>query len=221
MSLADEELDSVLKRTIAPSNDKEMNTRVEVMKRRLNSRCKGLLEVASEVEYSVLHLSDGPERRSSPNSTVQYLHKTVKDFLENSKNWEWLMKSRREEYNPNLALAKSFLGQLKGIALLPVTSERFLKGVEWCLFYARLAQNGRQTDLVAILDELDRTAGEFAGNRYGSSQLIQDGVFGMNLQSQSVYTPRNRAHLNAIGPPFSTESLRFAQTSTSYLLPSV
>jgi hypothetical protein len=188
MSLADEGLNSVLKRKIALFSNEETSTRVEVMKRRLNSRCKGLLEVASELEHSddVLHLSGGPEKWSLPVSTVQYLHRTVKDFLENSKNWEWLMKSRQMDYDPNLALAKSFLGQLKGISF---TSEKFENTVEMCFFYARLAQNGRQADLVAILDELDRTAGEFVGRIHNSGQLVQDGIFAMNqdwFQKSSV-----------------------------------
>lgn len=178
MSLADEELSSVLKGNIAPFKDEELSTRVEVMKRRLNSRCKGLLEVASELEHpdDVLHLSRDPEKRSLPTSTVQYLHKTVKDFLENSKNWEWLIKSRQEDYDPNLALAKSFLGQLKGIALSPLRSGKFVSAVEMCLFYARLAQNGRQADLVAVLDELDCTAGECARRFHNSDQIVRDGI---------------------------------------------
>lgn len=184
MSLADEELNSILKLKIAPFDNEEINTRVEVMKRRLNSRCKGLLEVSSEIEQSddrgVLHLSGGPEKRSLPTSTVQYLHKTVKDFLENSKNWEWLMKSRQQDYDPHLALAKSFLGQLKGMVLFPLTSEKFVRVIERCLFYARLAQNGKQAELVAMLDELDRTAGEFASRIRGSGQLTRDSIFALN-----------------------------------------
>jgi hypothetical protein len=44
--------------------------------------------------------------------------------------------SKQEDYKPNLALAKSFLGQLKGVSL---TLGKCVSLVEICLFYARLA----------------------------------------------------------------------------------
>ena len=64
ISLADEELYSVLKRRIALFNDEEIRIRVKVTKQRLNSRCKGLLEVVSELEHSdnVLYLSASSEK---------------------------------------------------------------------------------------------------------------------------------------------------------------
>ncbi|PMD28842.1 hypothetical protein L207DRAFT_574642 [Hyaloscypha variabilis F] len=174
MSLADEELDSVLKRKIAPFDDEEINTRVDIMKRRLNSRCKGLLEVASAMENSEggLHPVGGPEIHTPPTSTVQYLHSTVKDFLENPKNWKWLMDSRQEAYDPNLALAKSFLGQLKGVSL---KTAKAVTLVEKCLLYAWLAQHGRPANLIAVLDGLDRTAGELVFDK--RFYVIQDEIF--------------------------------------------
>jgi hypothetical protein len=220
MSLADEGLDSILKHKIAPFNDEEISTRVEVMKRRLNSRCKGLLEGASEPEHldGVLHLCGGSEKQTFSNSTVQYLHRTVKDFLENSKNWEWLMKSRREDYGPNLALAKSFLGQLKGVSF---TSGKCVGLIEMCLFYARLAQNGRPADLVAMLDELDRTAGELASHIHNSSELVQNGISAMNqdwVQMSSVKKwyrmDCDWTSISSIAPRIEPQALNFLSLAT-------
>jgi hypothetical protein len=91
MSLADEELDVILKLRTEPFSLDEIKTKVDVMVRRLNSRCKGLLEVASGLDYSgnVLHINEGSsERRPLPSTTVQYLHRTVKDFLGESEELE-------------------------------------------------------------------------------------------------------------------------------------
>ncbi|KAK9782956.1 putative NADP-dependent oxidoreductase domain-containing protein [Seiridium cardinale] len=50
----------------------EVELRVEVMQRRLNSRCKGLIEIGRKSPRSSIYTSP----------TVQYLHKTVKDYVE-------------------------------------------------------------------------------------------------------------------------------------------
>ncbi|KAE9370087.1 hypothetical protein N431DRAFT_411184 [Stipitochalara longipes BDJ] len=218
MSFADEGLDSVLKQKIAPFDGEEINTRVNVMKRRLNSRCKGLLEVAPELEHpdGLLLLSSDPYSLSA--STVQYLHRTVKDFLENSKNWEWFMKSRQEDYDPNLALAKSFLGQLKGVTS---TASKGVSLVERCLFYAKLAQDRRPADIVAMLDELDRTAGELASRIDDSVSLVQNNISATNQgrynkisRNKSCISLRNWTSNPYIAPRIKPHGLSFLSLTT-------
>jgi hypothetical protein len=220
MSLADEELNSVLNRKIASFDDEEINTRVDVMKRRLNSRCKGLLEVASAMENSEggLHPVGGPERYTSPASTVQYLHRTVKDFLENPRNWKWLMDSRQEAYDPNFALAKSFLAQLKGVSLESANAAAL---VERCLLYGRLAQNGRTANIISMLDELDRTAGELAGRMDDRRQLVQDEIFAMSdscyqasLSGNLSWSLRYWTSIPNITPRIDPKGLNFLSLAT-------
>ncbi|KAK6070516.1 aflatoxin b1 aldehyde reductase member 2 [Seiridium cupressi] len=50
----------------------EVELRVDAMQRRLNSRCKGLIEIGRKSPHSFIYTPQ----------TVQYLHKTVKDYIE-------------------------------------------------------------------------------------------------------------------------------------------
>jgi hypothetical protein len=187
MSLADEELDLILKVRTEPFSVDKIKTKADVMMRRLNSRCKGLLEVASGLDYSgdVLYkyINEGSgERRPLPSTTVQYLHRTVKDFLENSKNWKWLLASRRDTYDPNLALSKSFLAQLKGTHPQTITQTSL---IAQCLFYAKRAENLSCGSLLAILDDLDRTAEGFSYTHDNRRLLLEGEV--ENLGSRLLF----------------------------------
>ncbi|KAK1503021.1 uncharacterized protein CCOS01_09179 [Colletotrichum costaricense] len=63
---ADEEIENLTKLPIREYSKAELRERTETMRRRINSRCLGLLEVAVPP--------------SSSYGSVQYLHKTVRDF---------------------------------------------------------------------------------------------------------------------------------------------
>lgn len=78
----------------------ELDFRAETTRRRLNSRCRGLLEAPDFDE-------DGPHAK------VQYLHRTVKDFLATRHDWEMAALSEQEFFHPNLALSGAFLFRLK------------------------------------------------------------------------------------------------------------
>ncbi|KEZ45119.1 hypothetical protein SAPIO_CDS2553 [Scedosporium apiospermum] len=108
LSFADEaEVESVLSQSIRPLTAKERFLRATSMKRRLNSRCKGLLEIQypQNEQHSAAGLLDqrdidhllstsalGPKSTSDLENyaqalgdlTIQYLHRTVKDYLESS-----------------------------------------------------------------------------------------------------------------------------------------
>jgi hypothetical protein len=66
------------------------------------------------------------------------------------------------------------------MVLFPLTSEKFVRVIERCLFYAQLAQNRKQAALIIILNELDRIAGEFARRIHSSSLPIRDSIFALN-----------------------------------------
>jgi hypothetical protein len=52
-------------------------------------------------------------KTSLTDSAVQYLHRTVKDFLENPTLWDQLIAANRSPYDPYLALCRSFVTQFK------------------------------------------------------------------------------------------------------------
>jgi hypothetical protein len=115
-SLAEEEFQRTTSFQIQPMSSQEVSFRTEAMRRRLSSRCKGLLEVT----------------RSSENgrSIVQYLHRTVKDYLHRADIWRHIILGA-EPFNPDLILAGTFLHSLKVMTLPPCTPE---SSWEWHTF---------------------------------------------------------------------------------------
>jgi hypothetical protein len=84
----------------------EQMYRAETTRRRLYSRCKGLLEAPS-------FASNGPE------ANVQYLHRTVRDFLEEDRARNFLMSSlsaKDKEFDPHLSLCAALLRHIKAIS---------------------------------------------------------------------------------------------------------
>ncbi|KAF2177486.1 hypothetical protein K469DRAFT_603169, partial [Zopfia rhizophila CBS 207.26] len=129
LSLADEEDPEYCFRTaVKPITNSDKLSRSRNMKRRLNSRCKGLLEVAS-VSTS-LHMA---------NQKVQYLHRTVKDFLETPAVWSWIVGSNSTPFDPHLSLCRSFLLQLKGLDATSLQIDSFWSMIIWCIEHAATA----------------------------------------------------------------------------------
>lgn len=92
----------------------ECSSRFESMKRRLNSRCKGLLEVYPEVDkYSQL----GPR--------VGFLHRTVRDFLRTDVLRKMLGESESEAFDANLVLCKSLLAHVKTLQIQEYSTDHF------------------------------------------------------------------------------------------------
>ncbi|KAK4552316.1 hypothetical protein LTR86_010487 [Recurvomyces mirabilis] len=76
---------------------------LENMKRRLNSRTRGLLETSSHV-YG---------HRLISGAKVEYLHRTVKEFVETASVWQELCKTQRIEFKVDEILCKAYLKATK------------------------------------------------------------------------------------------------------------
>jgi hypothetical protein len=86
----------------------EIDFKIEMMRRRLNSRCKGLLEAPSY---------DGNLSRAK----VQYLHRTVRDYLHRPDMWDYLRSRVSASYDPDLMLCGAYLQMLKTVNMSDVT----------------------------------------------------------------------------------------------------
>lgn len=84
-----------------PISYKEQEYRAETMRRRLNSRCKGLLEAPNFRLY-------GPETK------VQYLHRTVKDFFDEDRG-RAIIASVPQDFDPHIALCAALVRHTKAI----------------------------------------------------------------------------------------------------------
>ena len=84
----------------------EQMYRAETTRRRLYSRCKGLLEAPGFA-------------RKGPEANVQYLHRTVRDFLEEDRARNFLMSSlsaREKEFDPHLSICAALIRHTKAIS---------------------------------------------------------------------------------------------------------
>ena len=170
LSFADEELEFVQDCKVHSLGDEERTLRADIMRRRLNSRCKGLLEVAREREAFISNLSlmaheDQPTTSvlHPADLTVQYLHRTVKDYLESPPVSAQLLAATQSQFDPFLSLCKSCVVQLKVSSGCSLGLERIWDIVHQCIAYARSMQENTTHSqaleaLTAVLDELDRAA---------------------------------------------------------------
>lgn len=165
LSFAEDGLELALQAKVAPLSSEEVTFRIETMRRRLNSRCKGLLEVPSlDVDGTA--------------ATVQYLHGTVKGFLTAPEIWSYTLSGSAEPFDPTSALYASFTMRIKKTK----PRKDMLPGL-WAVFNActkhtQSVQSKHNSDqanqaAILILDERDSAAGrllngdcESSGNKW-------------------------------------------------------
>ncbi|GAB1319895.1 hypothetical protein MFIFM68171_10105 [Madurella fahalii] len=90
-----EDPDFAIRLSIQPIDSESIKTKAETLRRRLNSRCKGLLEL-------------GPE----PHYRVELLHKTVRDFIKKPEVSR-RMHDASKDFDLNLQLCSAYLALLK------------------------------------------------------------------------------------------------------------
>lgn len=118
----DEDQDLVFKTKTGSITTSELTRREEAMIPRLKSRCAGLLEVQG-FESGLIRL---------PGSYVQYLHLTVREYLEKPDVWAGLLKlTSSSGFNASVSLLRS------NLLLLKVTEVSTLK----CYIENRLSQS--------------------------------------------------------------------------------
>lgn len=110
LSFADEEDDYAVRLPVKEIESNVYEARIETMRIRLNSRCKGLLETTAP----------GREREgivggwgSIHPQTVRYLHRTVKDFLEAPERRDKIMKVIDPSFDPHIRLCSGYLALYK------------------------------------------------------------------------------------------------------------
>jgi hypothetical protein len=108
-SFADEESpESAIKMRLGSMTQSEISLRVEAVNRRLNSRCKGFLET----DRGLQSIQDKDMRRPSQ-LTVQYLHRTVRDFIKSPKAQSFVQSSTNPDFDPSIQLCVAYLMDMK------------------------------------------------------------------------------------------------------------
>lgn len=107
----DDDLESAMSAQIRPLLPEELDIRHENMKRRLNSRCKGLLEV---YEYSGTNIEPG--LTIGETLKVGYLHRTAREYFRSERiRHRVLDATNQPPFNPCQNWANGFLWSLKTI----------------------------------------------------------------------------------------------------------
>lgn len=138
----------------------ELSYMAETMRRRIMSRCKGLLEVP---QAHVDH-----ER-----AKVGYLHRTVRDFFKSTEAWTYI-RSGAPDFDAPLHLAASSLRLTKmtSVRVRAGVIDEFWHEALFCAEYARKCED--PTVAIPILDELSRVGDLYWGqtalhsNRYAT-----------------------------------------------------
>ena len=127
---------------IKPLDNYDIFSRHTMMRRRLNARCKGLLEP---------HLNP-PETRTYLAHQVTFLHRTVRDFLRTDEMARF-MTEVLGDYPVNTAMLMAYTGFIKA---LPASGPAKAQLRE-ALVYAERAEAESPETVVACVDELHRT----------------------------------------------------------------
>ncbi|KAF2094819.1 hypothetical protein NA57DRAFT_45489, partial [Rhizodiscina lignyota] len=114
--------DLAIEAEMKPLTSNEKFYRSLTMRRRLDSRCRGLLETEVHDDWT-------EDDDILAKSKVDFLHRTVSEFLERADIWEKFLAATDNSFKPFAALAQSWLLQLKRVYTDPFfDSAKFLWG---------------------------------------------------------------------------------------------
>ncbi|KAJ4297976.1 hypothetical protein N0V90_005875 [Kalmusia sp. IMI 367209] len=140
--------EAAMQASCEPITEQELSFQGDGMKRRLNSRCKGLLEA--------------PNHWLGAYAPVQYLHRTVRDYMKSPDVWDHIT-SGAADFEPHSALRGSFLLQLKRLEPSPshVVLDRLWRTVSLGIQHATIDDATTRCQ-IPYLDEIDRAGSVFA-----------------------------------------------------------
>jgi len=163
--ILEDDPDYALNAEIKPLTKREVAERYESTRRRLNSRCKGLLEsyipaVPREREHFDSTL---------PDATVDFLHRTVRDFMRSPAMQHVFEQHSNLLLDTNAMICNAYLAQMKGTSLQTTLHTLDETGAEYfelergqfaellvgLLSHARAFEQQNGTALTAVLDAVD------------------------------------------------------------------
>ncbi|KAE9366262.1 hypothetical protein N431DRAFT_386517, partial [Stipitochalara longipes BDJ] len=153
-SVLDELEDSpkaALKLSIQPQTKSSVASKELKMQKRIDARSRGLLEVSYDTSET---LTNGQFLKR-----VDFLHRTVRDFLKTKKVTELLTRQIGSSFDPYLTLCHLFLAAIKIFPL--VISATIDVGliddcVQFLLFHAQISEKNTLLSSTEVIEELDR-----------------------------------------------------------------
>jgi energy-coupling factor transporter ATP-binding protein EcfA2 len=174
LTLADEEdcLTTALAQNRQLMSLREISNMHEAMRRRINSRCKGMLEV---------NTTKPQPKDMCELFTVQYLHKTVKDYIESPDVQRKLSQASKSPYDASLRHCIGLLRLIKARPVPPVAlkiDDVFWRAIDTFMRHAVRVTSQNKSVLFEVMNELDRSCNEIylggqAQEQYGAQKGLQ------------------------------------------------
>lgn len=178
-----------LKAPTRPLSLTETSSLCKNMRRKLTSRCLGLLDVSSSNDAPIFDLLNTSSNDKKPSIDreecdqgleVQYLHRSVRDYIEDPEVWKWLVSANNAAFDPNLVLFKANILRLKHNNQKLITSKLFLRILTAIKYARRSLLTGKnktqRKEIIRLLDELDNacTSLRTLNGRNHSNQVFGD-----------------------------------------------
>lgn len=170
---------------VAPMDKRIFEGTRDVVKKRLNSRCKGLLEISEQPAESEGVFADASRTR------VQYLHRTVRDYLARvevqAKLGLRMSPVRHQRFDPHLRLCSARLAFFKSshapikpdgnqTLTFPDTRDKIVaatfRSLSACLGHAAKVQDAGLPHMVRLLDSLELVCAQFFRSYRYCNQLL-------------------------------------------------
>ncbi|KAF2118452.1 hypothetical protein BDV96DRAFT_643697 [Lophiotrema nucula] len=172
LGYADDEEEMTYRRAVKYASKVEKDARSAIMRRRLNHLSRGLLEV---------HV---PPNTSLSNAEVVYLHRTVKDFLDQEEVWAKVLAATGNSFNVQGSWCRSSISVLKTMLTTHLGISQFWTQVTHCVEMAvemKKECHGTHKDCdncriqhIKLLDEIDRVANVLASTRNRQGRSLKD-----------------------------------------------
>ncbi|KAM7215769.1 hypothetical protein V8F06_008879 [Rhypophila decipiens] len=124
-----------------------INIRIDEMQRRLNSRCKGLMETTKSTNVLANGIGSG---------RVQCLHRTVEDYIKQPAVQNRLGEALKTPFDPRLRFCSASSRPKDHV---PVDGRSLCRDLVRCVKHSTLVQDLSLSVLVQILDDIERVLG--------------------------------------------------------------
>ena len=175
-SFADEDdLRYAFKLKVSPLTEDQRLARSDIMRRRLNACCKGLLEVRQDLKGTIFdHKASTTRFDDCP---VEYLHRTVKDWLAKPDIWKQLLGNVDASFDPSYQLCCAYICYLKTMDPRRLDLGVLHDSVEKVLDYAQVTDPECLGHQVELLEELDRALTELTTIKDSEGKSFLDPLF--------------------------------------------
>lgn len=149
----------------------------DTMRRRINSRCRGFLEIKPQGSITSQELNPQWERGAAQwmdleNCTVQYLHRTVKDYIESADVQRKLILSMKSSYDRHFAhcVGLFILIRTRPLALPLLRDVKIWTLIDQFLYHASKVESPNYAPLLSMMDSLNSTCSLIAQRSVGPTK---------------------------------------------------